>query len=659
MIQSLKFQIVLAIVVLTALFAGATLYSLHVIDRQHGDDVLVTLASQMQTNQKHLTLQAMRYLENAPRDYASYNRDLGLYFEDLKTTRAELSRLIEAFAANRFAPELIGEDMNLQPQLGMQTQEVAQQCAVTWRQFLDGLDERIGPDQAEPRLEWAAEWIVQHHQALETISGELFTTLRDDVARRAGRANTINRVLLVAALVVSLITAAWFYRRVLAPLTVAVNGFKQVANGDFSYRVPVTSSNEIGMLAGSFNHLSDRLDALRKLLTGLEQGADLDGTLKTLTKTLPSLIPVDWIGVLVTGVDGRFHLAKAYSDGKPDRVGTLSFHPDRTLLDECIRSSDPLHIPDVAGVATLSDSYVFLNQLSKFGRRDAVFMPIGNGAVQGVAVFASRFPNNFRPEHLALLRNLGVLLGVSLGRTIQLTESSRLASIGQFASGIVHEIRNPLATIALALDHLDSVDGIPEGSSKRVALASTEVARLERLLEDILLYAKPLALDRQVAAIDDVVRSVVDSESSDQDRIDIVLSAGVNLSIDADRMQQVLLNLLRNARQAAPAGTPIRIRSYVTDDDWVAITLANQGEPIPPKTLERIFEPFVTTKRHGTGLGLPIVRRIIDAHGGQVTLASDALSGTVATLRLPIGLPLAADGAVAPPPAQAADSEAG
>ena len=116
-LQSLKLQISIAIASLTILFAASILYSLHVIDQQHSDDVLVQLAGQLQFNQQRLTVQAMRYQENAPRDYPSYFRDLRLYFEDQKKTRAEMNRIIEAFATNRFDSSLIGETMRMPPQL--------------------------------------------------------------------------------------------------------------------------------------------------------------------------------------------------------------------------------------------------------------------------------------------------------------------------------------------------------------------------------------------------------------------------------------------------------------------------------------------------------------------------------------------------------------
>lgn len=635
LLHSLKLQIILAIGVLTALFAASTLYSLHVIDQQHSDDVLVQLAGKVHFNQQHLTVQAMRYRENAPRDYPSYNRDLGLYFEDLKKTRAELSELIEAFAANQFGKALTGHSMAMQPHLQPDSHRVAKDLATTWQGFLDKLDERIGPDEKEPRLEWAAELIGEQNATLETISQTLMTTLKKDVEARADWAYFVARVLLGAALLVSIGIAVWFYRSVMAPMSTAVEGFKQVANGDFSHRVPVLRDNEIGWLASAFNHLATRMDGLRQLLTRLEQGADLESTLKTLSETLPPLIPVDWIGVLIVAPGGDIYLEKAYSDGKPEPLGRLRFHPDQTLLEECINTREPLHIPDVRETANLSESYVFLRRLAELGRRDAIFLPIANTTgVHGVAVFASRFPNNYRSEHLALLRNLGVLVGISLGRTIQLVENARLATIGQFASGIVHEIRNPLATIGLALEHFEGLSELPAGAQKRLKLAADEVGRLERLLADILLYAKPMVLHRESQPVCPIIDATIDADDEQRSKTLFEPIKCPPAPVDADRLRQVLLNLIHNARQASPEGEPIRISCKPIGENWIEIVVANVGEPIPPKTLERVFEPFFTSRSRGTGLGLPISQRIVAAHGGKIELKSDR-EGTRAVVRLP------------------------
>ncbi|MCB1774092.1 MAG: HAMP domain-containing protein [Gammaproteobacteria bacterium] len=640
-VSSLKFQIGLGIILITALFATSTLYSLYVIDLQHSDDVLVRLAGRLQLHEQHLTVQAMRYQENAPRDYPSYYRDLNLYFVDLQKTRDELTAIIEAFASDRFDRSVTGEHMAMEPQLPAPTRAVAEELGRRWHTFLAGLDERIGPDQGEPRLEWGAEWIVEHHAPLEQAARELMASLDGEVGARARKANLVNRLLLAAALVVSLATTIWFYRRVVSPLAIAVSGFRQVANGDFAHRVPVTHDNEIGSLASSFNHLSGRLDALRRLLTRLEHGATLEDTLRTLSETLPALIPVDWIGVLVIGVDGRIHLEQAFSDGKKAAIPRLSFEPDRTLLEECINSREPLHIADVREMGRLSENYLFLRQLAELGRRDAIFLPIGYGSsIQGVAVFANRYPNSYRAEHLALLGNLGVLVGISLARTIQLVENTRLASIGQFASGIVHEIRSPLATIGLALDYLRQADDLPPNAAKRVELATGEIGRLERLLADILLYAKPLTLDRQPTDLAALVREVAGLGGTEHTAAVMELAACNDVPLDRDRVRQVLLNLIANAREGSRTDQPIKIVCG-RDANWATVEIHNSGEPIEPKALERLFEPFFTTKSSGTGLGLSIVRRIVNAHGGEISIESDT-TGTVATLRLPANNPVSA-----------------
>ena len=635
-LHSLKFQIGFAIAALALLFASSTLYSLHVIDQQHGDDALIRLAGRLLFNQQHLTVQAMQYRENAPRDYQSYYRDLRLYFQDLKRTRVELSQIIGAFADNRFEGVLTGVDMAMQPSLPARSHGIARDLGAAWRRFSDQLDERIGPDPEEPRLEWAAEWITEQHTLLEQTSRKLVATLEDDVSARTAQANLVNRLVLVTAILVSLGIAIWFYRRVLAPLATSVEGFKKVANGDFSYKVPIVHDNEIGWLVAAFNGLSQRLDTLKKLLTRLEQGGDLESTLKTLSETLPTLIPVDWIGVLIVGVDGRIHLERAFSDGKPDPIGHHDFEPDRTLLKECLDSHSPLHVADVVEMSQLSERYVFLRRLAELGRRDAIFLPIGSAnSIQGVVVFASRFPNMYRSEHLELLGNLGVLVGASLGRTIQLVENTRLATIGQFASGIVHEIRNPLATISLGLEHLRALDQLPAGARKRADLASTEVARLERLLADILLYAKPMTLRRVPLDLAELVRETIAAESPQQTDLVLSLANCPPVAADADRLRQVLINLLRNAVQASPPGSAVKIDCNTLGNDWVELQMSNHGEPIPQNDLDRIFEPFFTSKSSGTGLGLAIVRRIVHAHGGEIELQSDHDKGTRAILRLP------------------------
>ena len=154
------------------------------------------------------------------------------------------------------------------------------------------------------------------------------------------------------------------------------------------------ADNEIGWLITHFNQLSYRLDSLLRLITRLLQSHDLEQTLRSICDILPGLVPLDWVGILIRGADGRMHLQQVFSDGKPDPIAHQSFALQGSLLQECIDSGAPLHIADVRETSTLDSRYPFLDFLSRHGRRDAVFMPVlGSRPVAGVAVFASCHPS--------------------------------------------------------------------------------------------------------------------------------------------------------------------------------------------------------------------------------------------------------------------------
>jgi len=177
------------------------------------------------------------------------------------------------------------------------------------------------------------------------------------------------------------------------------------------------------------------------------------------------------VGALFVSDDGMIQLERAYSDGKPEQLGILRFPRANTLLQECLDSGEPLHIPDIQEVATLNSSYRFLKVLAERNRRDAIFLPVTtHSPIPGVLVFATRQAHAYQHEHLELLSNLATVITLSFGRTLKLAEHARLAAIGQFATGIAHEIRTPLATVNMALEYFAGRD-LPAAAQKRLGLA--------------------------------------------------------------------------------------------------------------------------------------------------------------------------------------------
>ncbi|MGP1374446.1 MAG: PAS domain S-box protein [Almyronema sp.] len=218
---------------------------------------------------------------------------------------------------------------------------------------------------------------------------------------------------------------------------------------------------------------------------------------------------------------------------------------------------------------------------------------------------------------------------------------ARLAEIGELAAMIVHEVRNPLTTVLMGLSSFKRLD-LPERAKMRLAFALEESERLQRLLNEILLYAKQQTLtlvELDVYALLQELLTALQAMPAACDR-QIQLKhfdrAAVILG-DIDKLKQVFINLVSNACEAIAVGDQVTCQIEVEPSPHqVVIRVHNGGEPIPPEVLPKLTQPFFTTKSSGNGLGLAITKRIIEAHGGQLAIASTSAAGTTVTVTLPL-----------------------
>lgn len=642
MIHTLRFQITAALLLLLLVFAASVGFGHHHFERYRTDNAVLNLATQLRITTQRLNAEGMKYLEVAPSDYPGYYRDVKLYYPNLLAQVGVFDQASRAFMAGRFPPKLTGLDETVTPGLDKGTRTAAAELEAFWDGYRQQLMDALGNDIGGPRLESAAQYVVRNHAALEAVTERLLAEFRRLVDHHVAQIARLNQAGLILAVLLALMIVAWFYIKVLRPLHSAVGGFRKVAQGDFGYQVPVAGNNEIGWLSGAFNHLSMRLHAIFRLIERIQHGSDLDETLGFVREEFSRFLPIDWVGALLVCADGTsIELRRAYAGDRLDNHDATHFPLEGTLLADALASGRPLHLTDLATTAQQSEAYRFLRALAGKGMGSAIFLPLSEQSpVPGLLVFASRRADAYTPGHLELLTNIAHLVTYSFGRTLELLERARLAAIGQFASGIVHEIRSPLSTVSLALDYFLRQD-LPEATRKRAELAGAETARMTRLLEDILLYAKPLSLKRERLDFAMLLHGFLDTNRSLAERRQQsfglqVANATLEVIGDRDRLAQVLLNLARNACEAAPDGAEIGWQlDHSPRDGSIRIVVENPGDPIPETALARLWEPFFTTKAGGTGLGLSIVKRIIEAHGGEITIASDETSGTRVTIRLP------------------------
>ena len=640
--RSLRFQVIAALLTMLVVFAISQTLTLIALEEQLNNQVILNLASRLQLTQQHLFTQAMHYQENTHREFTRNPRILRLYYRDLIEHIKTFDMLCDAFTHREFEPGLTGLPAALYPSLDRDTRMAVNKLERIWNHYHEELMQTLGSDPENPRLLASSDYIIQNRQRLEFATNGLQTEI-DHLARgHLDKINLINRLALLAALLVAVAILFWFYRQVIKPLGLATEGFRKVAQGDFGHQVSIGSKNEIAWMTESFNHLSKRLFAIFRLIDHVQQGSDLDSTLKFVGEDFSQFLPLNWLGVLfLTGDGTSLKLEKSFFNGIQDNSGRRNYPLKGTLLELALQSREPQHIPDMEVTSRKNTAYVFLRELVSKGMRDAIFLPFADHSpVPGVLAFASESPNVYTREHLELLTNIAHLVTHSFGRTVKLAEHARLAAIGEFASGIAHEIRSPLATVSIALDYFKNKD-LPGTANKRAELAGLEADRMARLLDDMLLYAKPISLKMQKldlsAALSQLLETNSDMAIEKNQRFSYSpLVEQATTFADPDRLVQIFLNLARNACEAAPEGSEISwTLAKVKGSDTLSVTIQNGGDPIPEENQRRLFEPFYTTKSSGTGLGLSIVKRLVHAHGGDVKIKSDAATGTRTLITLP------------------------
>ncbi len=227
----------------------------------------------------------------------------------------------------------------------------------------------------------------------------------------------------------------------------------------------------------------------------------------------------------------------------------------------------------------------------------------------------------------------------------QMSRAEHFATLGELAAGLAHEIRNPLAGIAGVIEIVGR--DLPPNSPARSVIkdAKEEAVQINRILTDLLDTARPKPPQFRVsdlrATADHAVMFARQQAITKRIMVELDVSGTIPpVEHDPNQINQVLLNLLLNAIQAMDKPGTIRV-SLENDDDDVLITVADEGKGIPAENLPNIFRPFFTTKGHGTGLGLSLARRIVEAHGGQIEVASEVGRGSRFTIRLPIARPIA------------------
>ena len=419
---------------------------------------------------------------------------------------------------------------------------------------------------------------------------------------------------LVLSTLVAMLLAQWMLR----PIHVIQSGLTRLGRGELDVRLDLPEGAEFKDLGSSFDAVSAQLSESRaKALTS--SSTDFESVVDNLEDA-----------VALYGPDGKLMFCNpAMETLLPDMSDTV-----RSLIDRTLASRQPQG-PITESRTARAESRGGRLQGDEDTKTELLLMthPIddGEGAFVGAMLVA---------------RNLGYMNQVHS----TLNYSRKLAALGRLMAGVAHEVKNPLNAMTI---HLELLKGkleavaepvgtgargshlIPRASNvdKHVEVISTEIQRLDQVLNGFLKFARPDELKLQPirlpAVISDIITSV--TPEADRARVTVKHDCPVDLpAINADpgMLRQALLNLALNACQAMPGGGTLRIACRTASRGRVEIDVEDTGVGIAPENLQKIFDLYFTTKEKGSGIGLSMVYRIVQLHDGEVEVQSTPGRGT-------------------------------
>lgn len=427
-------------------------------------------------------------------------------------------------------------------------------------------------------------------------------------------------------LLLSLLTAVWaaFFsaRRLVAPISDLAEGTRAVAAGNYDKRLPLPGRDELGFLVRSFNEMTRKIarardEAYQSQKQAEEQRAYLEAVLACLSS-----------GVLTLDEKGIIHSANSAAEQilgmPPGEIPHLSL----PQLAERYPVIEPL-------VEAISHQLQMLN-----GAWQAEVVLFGPNGRQVLICRGSplRGTDKRHGENVIVFDDVTALI-----------QAQRDAAWGEVARRLAHEIKNPLTPIQLSAErlrhkYLNSMNAEDADILDRsTATIVQQVESMKTMVKAFSDYARPPKLQLEHIDLGALINDVLELYQGDE-RISIQLDTKQDLphiDADADRLRQLLHNLVKNTLEAAESKRPINLHVAVhcAEKDschFVEIRFEDDGPGFPEAILSQLFEPYITTKPKGTGLGLAVVKKIVEEHGGILWAVNAEGGGAVITLRLPV-----------------------
>jgi signal transduction histidine kinase/HAMP domain-containing protein len=486
------------------------------------------------------------------------------------------------------------------------------------------------------------------------------------------------------------------------PIYSLTKGAEEIGKGNLDLKISVKSEDEIKILAETFNRMASELKksmeeiksyslqleqkveertkellCLQKINAMINAGASQDEIFNAITKGLTSVYGYDISTIYLLNEEGTHLICKGYSASsqivkQAERltgITALNYAVplyEESMLTQVVKTKKPVITDDMIELiknhtedSRLKSLAAPLSQI--IGIKYGIGLPLisGNKVVGTIGVGSKR---KLSDKDVKRLKNFAEQVGLAIGKikmeqdlreyseklkqkveekTRQLIQSEKLASLGQLAAGVAHEINNPLTNIMLDAEALRNRDLNEDSAREKIEEIISQAEVAARIIKNLLEFARqsePQLMEMEPEEIIERALAILSPQLKNIKVIRRYPEAALTLKGDPNQLQQVFVNIILNAIQAMPDGGILGI-SIVKNGRFIETHISDTGTGIPSENINKIFDPFFTTKEvgEGTGLGLSISLGIVQQHGGEIRVKSQVGVGSTFIVRLPIG----------------------
>ncbi|MCF6280960.1 MAG: ATP-binding protein [Candidatus Polarisedimenticolaceae bacterium] len=493
---------------------------------------------------------------------------------------------------------------------------------------------------------------------------------QDRIATRLNDLMMTNLSITLFFLPIALLITYFMARSITGPILKLNEGVHNLEQGGHFEPIDVSDTNEIGDLAASFNQMASSLkrkDA--EIMKNMQRLSALNHIASVVSRSLDikQILQDALVELLnVTSMDAAWVCLRSSESGKMALVAAQPIDNPRVVRDELIAISKHMEETEqVAGDAVIIEDAskdVALELKNCAGSfRGLVCIPLisQNNLADGVIYIASFEQYEFAEDELDLLFAIRDEIGLAVQNSIlyeqlkeqlqetknaqfQLISSARLASIGELAANVAHEVNNPLTGILTHTCLLRDGREWEESDKRRLDIVYNETMRIRKIVRNLLDFSRQGETERSTTDLNEVVKETIELVSHHAESANIKIEDNCVdrlplLYLDSTQIKQVFLNIINNAVYAMTGGGVIKVTSSA-NDAYVQVDISDNGPGIPAHVLAKIFDPFFTTKPEtkGTGLGLSVSLGIIKEHDGVIEVDTTEGKGTTFTIRFPM-----------------------